>query len=445
MKRLNPILHLIIWIFITFYFSQCVPIPNYSSDSTDSLKTKKIKVFETKNLIYEEQIKTVQLYPMSNDIPDYLSGSVVFKPIQNLVLEFDELGEDFNEYRAKLIHCNFDWTQSMLNDIEFLNEINDFPIQQRELSFNTRKPYVHYTFNLPKVKVSGNYVIKVYREGDKSDIMLSRRFIVYDNKIHIEPKVRPSNAPSERERNQQVEFKINYGAFPNISNPKEEVKVVLRQNKRWQNAITTLKPLYVREVNKVLEYTHFKQENNFKGLNEYRYFDARSVRFLGFNIARVNVKRKLAEVWVGLDQNRANRSYLRRKDNNGGFVISHYETGKGTLESDYIMVHFSLSSQSEVWQDLYIVGGFCDWEAKEEYKLRYDSKTKTYQTSILLKQGIYDYAYAVKDKNTGALLMNKVEGAYQETENDYDIIVYYRPPGQRNDLVLGYRKFNSLD
>lgn len=445
MKNLKNICYLNLWIFTTLSLSYCVPIPsNYYSESPDSLQTQ-TKVFETRNLVYENQIRTVQLYPRANNIPDYLNDGIVFRPSQNLVLEFDELGEDLKEYRATIIHCNFDWTESMLNDIEFLNEINDFPIQKRDLSFNTRRPYVHYTFKLPELKISGNYVIKVFREGNENDIILSRRFIIYDNKIHIAPKVRPSNAPSEREKNQQIEFNINYGAFANISNPREEIKVVLRQNRRWQNAIKTLKPLYVRESSKVLEYTHFKQENNFKGLNEYRHFDARSIRFLGFNIARLNIKRKLAEVWVGSDQNRANRSYLRRKDNNGGFIISHYETGRGTIESDYIMVHFALASQSNLWRDIYVIGGFCEWEAQEAHKMKYDKKTKTYQASILLKQGIYDYAYAIKDQKSNELVLTEIEGTYQETENDYDIIVYYRPPGQRADLVLGYRRFNSLD
>jgi hypothetical protein len=31
------------------------------------------------------------------------------------------------------------------------------------------------------------------------------------------------------------------------------------------------------------------------------------------------------------------------------------------------------------------------------------------------------------------------EGSHRETENQYDLLVYYRPPGSRADLLIGYQ------
>ena len=31
------------------------------------------------------------------------------------------------------------------------------------------------------------------------------------------------------------------------------------------------------------------------------------------------------------------------------------------------------------------------------------------------------------------------EGTHYETENQYDLLVYYRPPGTRADLLIGYQ------
>jgi hypothetical protein len=36
-----------------------------------------------------------------------------------LLLEFDELGNAFKNYRAKIFHCNADWSLSQLNDMDF--------------------------------------------------------------------------------------------------------------------------------------------------------------------------------------------------------------------------------------------------------------------------------------------------------------------------------------
>ena len=48
-----------------------------------------------------------------------------------------------------------------------------------------RVPYIHYTFQIPRVNRSGNYIIKVYRGRDESKTLLTRRFMVYDNQVAL--------------------------------------------------------------------------------------------------------------------------------------------------------------------------------------------------------------------------------------------------------------------
>ncbi len=33
-----------------------------------------------------------------------------------------------------------------------------------------------------------------------------------------------------------------------------------------------------------------------------------------------------------------------------------------------------------------------------------------------------------------------IEGNYSDTENDYEILVYHRPPASRADQLVGYRR-----
>ena len=141
------------------------------------------KELVTDDEIYENNIKTVLLYPTAN-VQDTSTVDMRSPPIvpinQNppLRLEFDEIGSDFQNYFIKIVNCNADWSISQLNAIQYLNDYNEFQISERKLSFNTRVPYVHYGIFLPRVKISGNYLVVVYKGGDDKDIILSKIFLV---------------------------------------------------------------------------------------------------------------------------------------------------------------------------------------------------------------------------------------------------------------------------
>jgi hypothetical protein len=76
--------------------------------------------------------------------------------------------------------------------------------------------------------------------------------------------------------------------------------------------------------------------------------------------------------------------------------------------------------------------------------MTYNPETKLYEAAILLKQGFYDYQYAVVDRITRAIDATRLEGTHVETENDYSIFVYYRGFSSRYDRLIGYRVINSV-
>ncbi|NJO03713.1 MAG: DUF5103 domain-containing protein [Bacteroidia bacterium] len=420
----------------------CLPITNPTQTSQEPRSQ---KVFTTANYVYERNIHTVLLYPNTagDRQQDMLKPAVnQFNQRTPLLLEFDELGNSYQDYHVRIFHCNFDWQRSLLNNIEYLNDFNDFLIRDYQLSFNTKIPYVHYQFELPPVKLPGNYVLAVHRGSDENDLVLTRRFIIFDNKVAIEPDLDISSNPSFRDRNQQINFVIGYNNYE-ILNPQVDIKVMIRQNYRWGNAIANLQPRLIKEFQKILEYTFFNMENNFPGLNEFRRFDHRSIRFLGFNVANLTVTDSLVVATLQTDQPWVGRPYVRRSDFNGQFVVEHYETGRGMLESDYVATQFSLKTGETVPGEVFVVGGFNDWQLNPENLMIFDELTGVYFTEILLKQGIYDYFYAFKPSPQSPIDIPYFEGSYQETENAYEIIVYHRPLGGRADLIVGYKAFNS--
>ena len=55
-----------------------------------------------------------------------------------------------------------------------------------------------------------------------------------------------------------------------------------------------------------------------------------------------------------------------------------------------------------------------------------------YTKKILMKQGFYNYEYWVNSAEADG---NQVEGNHFETENIYEVLVYYRPFQPNADLL----------
>lgn len=391
--------------------------------------------------IYSETIKTVLLYPAtgSPDDPRRLIGPpvILLDGDRPLALEFDDLTADYRGFRAKLIHCNADWSKSVLNDIEYTYEYNDYPITEFTQSFSTKVPYYHYRLEVPRVKVSGNYVLVVYSERQRKPVF-TRRFMVYENQVRIAAQARFSQGIQEQRTDQQIDFSLDHKGYQIIS-PQSDLKVFIRKNFRWDNTKSGFKPTNVRPFDQILEYQFFNLENTFPGGNEFRYFDSRTLAARGFGIYELERLSEYTRLILTPDQSRARGAYIQMDDLNGQYIVDQRESGQGSSEADYTPVVFSLRIPEVPSAEVYVNGGFNLWLRNDLNRMAYDTDSESYRAVILVKQGVVNYNYAVIDKSSDGADEAYVEGNYASTENDYDILVYNRPPAARADKLVGYR------
>ena len=66
-----------------------------------------------------------------------------------------------------------------------------------------------------------------------------------------------------------------------------------------------------------------------------------------------------------------------------------------------------------------------------------------YEATLLMKQGFYNYKYVVIDKEN-TLQEGAISGNFDETENNYKVLVYYRDLGARYDKLIGLGEANSV-
>jgi hypothetical protein len=411
----------------------CVPIEGTGAGGTGSTSTTADLRYE--DAVYAADVKSVQLYSRNYSVGDVLAPPVIsLEQSSPLVLEFDRLSAPRARAVVKLQHCDINWRPSQLQPLQFLQDFNEFFIMEVEPSAGTKVPYWHYRFQVPRVKLSGNYLLEVTEEGGNR--LLSRRFVVFEEQVNVALKPVATPGAGDRYVRQQLDFNVFYANYP-LVNPSQEIKVVLRQNHRWDNAKYFNRPTYVQEAQRRLEYQLFEPEQAFLGLNEFRALDTRSERFSGIGVERRDNSTSPDRVLALTGKSRAQQVYSTQPDANGKFLFGSREYGNAPLNADYQQVTFQLFSPEPAPGPVYVFGGLSDWQLQEPFKLTYDPEKQLYSGTSLLKQGYYNYYFAVKGTN-GQADARYFEGSHFSTENVYDVLVYYRPPGTRADLIIGY-------
>lgn len=401
--------------------------------------------------IYDPKVETVLLYPLIGATPGgfvqpnpslTLNPPVIALDEQvPLQLEFDDLTGDYRSFRVKFIHCNADWQRSILNDIEFTYEYNDNPITDYQISVNTKVPYFHYRFTLPRVKLPGNYLLVVYDERNRDNIIFTRRFMTYQNRITVAAAARFSNDPARQFSDQQIDLSISYKGYQVIS-PQDDFKVVIRQNYRDDRTLTGLRPTSVQAFDQLLEYRLFDLSNTIGGGNEFRFFDTRTILSRANYIDRIDRPADRNIAYVQTDQPRSRGAYIQSDDFNGQYVIDHRETGNGATNADYIETVFTLKTPEIPGVSVYVNGAFNFWQLTDRNRMDYDPLLNAYRAAILLKQGVYNYDYTVQTPAPKPRVDEYyIEGSYSSTENDYEVFVYHRPPAARADQLVGYQRF----
>ncbi len=392
------------------------------------------------NTAYESSIKTVILTQAGSyeRFP-----AIDLNSAQQLNLQFDELMPENDNYQYTFIHCTHDWLPSNLKPNEYIKGNFFENITEYTFSTTTFQVYTHYNINFPsmdmKPKLSGNYLLKVYRNFDENDLILTRRFMVVEDKFVLTASAKIATNPNARFNSQEIDFSVNMGDNV-VPNPMIDVKATIMQNLRWDNAIFDLKPRFVN--GKLLEY-NYETGNLFLGGNEFRYFDIRSLRFLSFNVRRKYMEGNLKNAVLYADATKMNLPYLQTIDFNGKIVVDNRDGAvNGGIEGDYAACHFSFISD-KLSKDVYIFGELTDWQIKEEFKMEWNEKAGQYERTLMLKQAYYNYYYVTPDAKKMADLQY-TEGNHSNTENDYHVMIYNKNPFMQYDELLGTIHCNSM-
>lgn len=395
----------------------------------------------TPDHIYSPTIKTVKL---SNGDPLTLP-IIALNSGERLQLDFDDMVFEMRNYFYTIQLCNADWTPVNINTINYLKGFSENQIKDYRFSTVALQKYVHYKLVLPNANctpiMSGNYILKVYLDSDTTQMAFTRRFMVINNKATLAGRVSQPINPKFFSNSQKINVSVNTKGL-NVQNPFDQVKLVIMQNSRWDNAITNIKPQFIKADQLDYDAEH---DIIFPGMKEWRWIDLRSLRLQTERVERSAYTRTGTDVYVLPDFPRDNVTYTYIKDINGRFFNATLDGYDPSYEGDYAQVHFVFPAKEPyAGYDMYIFGELTDYECNEINKLTYNGPRQAYEGTLFLKQGFYNYVYGLIDRTTGKFSTEFTEGNSWETENDYTVLVYYRALGGRSDELIGMMKLNSM-
>lgn len=392
--------------------------------------------------IYNDNIKTAKLY----NYGDQLSMPVISVNSNDKVeLDFDDLDADVKYYYYTFQLCNSDWTPVDLNQYDYLKGFTQNRITNYHSSSVSLTNYTHYTAILPDANCmpskSGNYILKVYLDGDTSKLAFTKRLLVVDNKTAIQGRVIQPFSPNIYQTHQRVQFTVGVKGV-DVFSAGQQVKVVILQNFRWDNAQRDFPPTFIRGSS--LEYNS-ESVGVFPGGKEWRWVDLTDFHLQSDRVLTASYNRNSTDIFLKPDGPRSGRPYVNYHDYNGRYLYTNARGVNPYVEADYGTVYFSFvppGGTSYADKDIYLFGQLTNYNLVDSIKMVFNPEKGVYQTHLLLKEGFYDYTYLAVDKNNPAI-HSELDGNYFETENLYTILVYFRSFTDRSDELIGVSTFDS--
>jgi hypothetical protein len=399
--------------------------------------------------IYKPNIHAVKLYK-AGDVYSY--PALTLNSNDQLELHFDDIEADVKYYYYSFQLCNADWTPANVQTFDYIRGFQSNRISNYRSSSIAQTRYTHYQAFLPERNSAptkgGNYLLKVFLNDDTSKLVFTKRMLVVNTKAAVSATVlQPFNGNFFR-THQRVQVTVSTAAGQITTFSPQDLKVTVVQNNIWASSSVIGRPTIFRG-----NYYEYSDEENttFAAGKEWRWIDLRSLRLMSDRMERLvdSDSSNRIDVYVKPDKERREQLYVYYRDFNGIFTIENRDNSNAFWQSDYAWTHFTYvppGKKAYEGKSVYLFGELTNYEQNDASRMVFNDTTGVYEKELYLKQGYYNYSYVTltDKKQTGVQpSLENTEGNYWGTENDYMIMVYFRPFGARADELVGFTRVSS--
>lgn len=365
-----------------------------------------------------------------------------------LEISFDILSDEQVYLQYQIIHCDAQWCQDDLYELDYVDGFMPARVTDVTPSFNTFVNYWHYRLSFPNEEVrlllSGNYAVVFHLEGEPDEVVAVACFSVSEQMAFVGGEVSGNTDIDYRQEHQQLTLQCSWSQarLPYL-NPTSDLRLVVTQNHRPDTRRDILAPSRIEAGKAYYEHLH---NLIFEAGNTYRRFEFTDRQYATFSVERLGFVPPFYEVQLVMQRARSGAFYLFDQDQHGRYVVHALRVDDVHTEGEYFWANFYLAGATAPLHgsQVYLSGDFTYGELTEPYRMQYDPDLQCFTGRVLLKQGHYNYQFLCGSEWTPAdpvaaatSTLAPIEGNYYEAHNQYDIYVYYRAPGERYDRLLG--------
>lgn len=352
-------------------------------------------------------------------------------------ISFDELSHNYHRLICHIEPCNPDWTPCEgLFESDWLEGFNDRPIEDYQNSLNTTVLYTHYKLRLPnedtRLKMSGNYRLHIIDEDDGGNEVITVELRVLEPLTDTALGITTNTDIDLNMSHQQATMTVNYGSL-RVTNPEQQIQTIVMQNGREDNMKVNIRPDYVTP-------TGLRWEHNrnliFDAGNEYHKYEILDPTHTTMGLASVSWDEQEHRFHATPYPVEQRRNYIYDVDADGAFIVRNSDNMEVDYTSDYVWVHYTLHPLRH-YDNCHIgIDGWWTCEPQENYYMEWDEQNNVYRATILQKLGYYNYRLFIADYD-GTTHPLPEEGSFYQTENRYQLLVYYRGNGERSWRLVG--------
>ncbi len=356
-----------------------------------------------------------------------------------VTISFDEFGYEASQFNYRIVHCDANWNASGISSMEFVDGFDNGYVNQYDYSLNTTVNYINYSISLPnddvRFNVSGNYAVLIARDNDfDNGLVAVACFSVVEPLAVIGCDVSGRAIAELNGRYQQLDIQADVRSV-GATQPMQDFIMVVRQNGRADSERVFTRPTFVNGHQ--LQWQN-SRDLMFEAGNQYRSIDFSSRYTYGAGIDRIVFDNDMYHVEVEPQQIRKYRQETRPYDAHGDYAVNFQGGDMSNVEADYMWVDWVLPMDKPFWgAEMHLLGALTGNVAGEMSLVEYDFVNKMYRKSLKLKQGGYNYLFALKNSRSGAVSVLETEGSYYQAVNRYEVYLYYRPFGARYDRLVG--------
>lgn len=395
--------------------------------------------------VLDSNIQTVLIYPKGKPLALPVIGLNTQEALQ---VQFDDLTAQYQQYYFTIELMDKTWQPVALNPFDYIRGLTQNNIRDYTISSIAEKAYYHYTFSFPNASCrptkSGNYLMKVYRQGRSNELVFTKRFFVVEQEVSIAASIQEPFDGMISKSHQKIQVALDVKKIPFLQ--PELLHVGVMQNTRYNDMLFSNVPSFIR--GNQIEY-NADRDFVFPAGKEARWLDLQNLRFKTDRIAQIQQLGDGTRIILKTDGSRASIPYYTFKDLNGQFIISNTESIRSEDQNDYVKVYFSYrpkDGEQFKGESLYLAGALTGNEVGSDARMEWNQNLGIYEKWLHLKQGYYSYQYILRSDIVPDPKhdFRWTEGDHWETENSYTIFVYYRVAGSRYDQIIGFSNLNSI-